>query len=220
MKYVIHSVQSRKWYVDRYLIPSMIKQGIDKEDITIMNDDKGIGNLEACIRRFEVLPDNNEGTWHLQDDIVICEDFKERSEEITAPIICGFSSVYDAEPFGLVTPDRMWYSFPCIYIPNKIAKEFVRWFRGYVAYSPKYSTYVKHNKFDDFLFKEFLMEKHPDLTVKNKAPNLVNHIDFLLGGSICNRIRQESRVVSRYWQNDRIITDVAEWIKENENARA
>jgi len=38
MKYMIHSCNSRLWYVEQYLIPSMIKQNIPREDIILFND--------------------------------------------------------------------------------------------------------------------------------------------------------------------------------------
>ena len=43
MKYMIHLTPKREWYVNEYLIPSMIKQGIKREDIIKWNDDKGYG---------------------------------------------------------------------------------------------------------------------------------------------------------------------------------
>ena len=58
-KYVIHACQQRKWYVDDYLIPSMLKQGINEDDITIWLDDKHQGNLFACMNCFKSMPDDD-----------------------------------------------------------------------------------------------------------------------------------------------------------------
>ena len=33
MKYMIHTCEARLWYVEEYLIPSMLKQGIKEDDI-------------------------------------------------------------------------------------------------------------------------------------------------------------------------------------------
>ena len=41
MKYMIHCCPKRMWYVEEYLIPSMLRQGIDRDSIIIWNDNKG-----------------------------------------------------------------------------------------------------------------------------------------------------------------------------------
>ena len=51
-KYLIHAMPKRMWYVEKYLIPSMIEQGIAKENIRVYNDEKGEGNLRACLNAF------------------------------------------------------------------------------------------------------------------------------------------------------------------------
>ena len=43
---------------------------------------------------------------------------------------------------------------------------------------------------DDMLFKLFLTEERPEETVNNLKPSLVDHIDYLLGGSTVNRGRE------------------------------
>ena len=38
MYYMIHAVPEREWYVEEYLIPSMISQGISPDEIEVWMD--------------------------------------------------------------------------------------------------------------------------------------------------------------------------------------
>ena len=96
-KYLIHTMPKRMWYVCGYLIPSMVSQGIDRDDIKIFNDVHHLGCLHACMRVFSELPDEGQ-TWHLQDDVIISKDFKQVTETSFETIACGFASdLYDKE---------------------------------------------------------------------------------------------------------------------------
>ena len=110
---MIHTYPKRLWYVEEFLISSMLAQGIAKEDITVYNDDKHEGNLRACMNAFASCPDDIGGTWHLQDDICICRDFKQRTEWYDNGLVCGFSSsLYDGSEknkLGAVPRRRMWF---------------------------------------------------------------------------------------------------------------
>ena len=75
-RYLIHACPRRMWYVEEYLIPSMLKQGIAKGDIRVYNDKEGEGNLRACMKAFALCEGIPGGTWHLQDDVCICRNFK------------------------------------------------------------------------------------------------------------------------------------------------
>jgi glutamate/tyrosine decarboxylase-like PLP-dependent enzyme len=44
-----------KWYVDNYLIPSMLEQGIQREDILVYNDNAKLGNLRAFIASADMV---------------------------------------------------------------------------------------------------------------------------------------------------------------------
>ena len=97
-KYMIHTCPKRKWYVDEFLVPSMIEQGIDSQDITVYNDENEDGHLMAFMNSWKQLKEG--GTWHLQDDIIthVC---------VTFPFIDGFGFGFApgeivAKPFGLV----------------------------------------------------------------------------------------------------------------------
>jgi hypothetical protein len=83
----------------------------------------------------------------------------------------------------------MWYSFPCIRIPEEISKAFYTFY--YSDNKPEeFNIIINSGKMDDLLFMEFLKHYYPKLNATNLAPNLCDHIDFLLGGSIANQQRQ------------------------------
>ena len=212
-KYLIHACRQRLWYVNEYLIPSMLKQGIRKKDIRVFTDIYDRGQLYATRQAFYTLEGVNGGTWHLQDDIIISSRFKEITEQQDNGLRCGFASRYDdGRPSGDVSARDMWYSFPCIRIPNKLISEFNTWLYKNSCY---FTSYIQSKKHDDTLFREFMITQHPDMVVYNLAPNLVEHIDYLIGGSIVNEDRAEP-VKSVYWDESALVDELQQWIKENE----
>lgn len=219
-KYLIHTYPKRIWYVYNYLLPSMLKQGIDGDDIDIYNDSEGEGNLRACMNAFLTVPDDQEGTWHLQDDIIISRDFKERTERFNTGLVCGFSSLkYDGdieENKGYINRDQMWFSFPCIRIPNKMARECSEWVTKYIIGNPVYFDYWKDGVNDDWAFKLYLKEFHPDCKALNITPCLVDHIDYLIGGGSGKKKRLRP-VRAQYWEDDYLVKELVEWLEKKEN---
>lgn len=207
-KYLIHTYPKRLWYVQDFLIPSMIEQGINAEDISIYNDEKGEGNLRACMNAFASVPDDNEGTWHLQDDVCISKDFKSRTEWYDHGLVCGFSSeLYDGnipEKCGAVHRRQMWFSFPCIRIPNKWARECANWVTTYLIGNPVYEKYWKNGVNDDWAFKTYLKEFQKDCVALNIMPCLVDHIDYLLGGGSGKKPRK-TPCRAQYWADEDVI---------------
>ena len=153
-KYMIHAMPKRMWYVTEYLIPSMLEQGIKDSDIRVHNDINKEGNLRACMHAFQEVDIDAEGTWHLQDDVIISHDFKEQTELYDTGIVCGFSSMYDdhLSP-GLTSVEYMWFSFPCIRIPNKIAIECAEWCLKYIIGNPVYPQWWEDGVNDDLIHK-------------------------------------------------------------------
>ena len=182
----------------------MTEQGIPKENINLWVDEHNDGNLRACIKSFESVANITGGTWHLQDDVLISSNFKAITEEEDKGIKCGFASKYDKGKAGKVWTKDAWYSFPCIRIPNPIVKDFLKWFD---INKSNFDSYVKKNKYDDALFQAYLKEHFPWLQVTNIAPNLVEHVDWLIGGSITNPRRDEKREVVRsvYWNEPGLV---------------
>lgn len=217
MKYVIHACNQRMWYVNEFLVPSMLEQGILSDDIQVACDTDSVGCLENTMRIFESLPKEGD-TWHLQDDVLISSKFKEVTERDFQGIVCGLSTVYDHDaPPGKVKPDKKWYSFPCIRIPNKVANECAYWFRT-VASHPKgkeeYKKNIAAKKYDDSFFWDFVNQYYAKIDVFNLDPNIVDHVDYLLGGSTVNQKRAQQNVSSIMWDEPELTQKLYEAIYE------
>ena len=202
------------WYVNNYLLPSIKAQGID--DVAVKCDTKHVGNLENCMDIFAHIT-TPDGVWHLQDDVIICRDFKKRTEEFnSAEVVCGFVSNHEVDkPEGYVKPQEMWWSFPCIYIPNNLARECANWYYDEARWKGIYSWMVGTKKYDDYFFMDFLSIKHPDQKILNLKPCLVDHIDYLIGGTTIND--QRKRIVRAKWFEDPDLVDELNKKLENGN---
>lgn len=97
-----------------------------------------------------------------------------------------------------------WYSFQCIRVPDSLAGECAVWFFSDASKrtQAKYRNRVLRKKHDDDFFRFFLEEKHPEMTVLNLKPNLVDHIDYLIGGTLVNKDRIEKVNRAAYWENE------------------
>lgn len=208
-KYLIHTYPKRLWYVNEYLIPSMLAQGIAKEDIRVYNDKAREGNLRACMNAF-MSCEGDGGTWHLQDDVVICRDFKERTEQYDHGLVCGFSSLkYDGDSEqkkGAVFRQNMWFSFPCIRIPNPWARECGEWVTKYIIGNFVYKRYWEKGINDDWAFRTYLKEFHKDCIALNIMPCLVDHIDYLIGGGSGGQRKEQVR--AQYWEDEEIVKEL------------
>ena len=211
-QYLIHAVPKRRWYVTNFLIPSMVKQGIRRYNIMVHFDDKCEGNLKAFMTAAGKLPDG-WGTWHLQDDIIISPDFKKKTEEYNKGIVSGFcSEMYDTELPGKVEPGKLWKGFQCIRIPNYILKDCIRWWEEELQGNFIYEEFWKSGNHDDWTFRQYIKVMDLDEPIINLAPNIVNHVDYLLGGSmICER---KENLVSKYWEHDDLIEELKDQIEK------
>ncbi len=205
--YLIHTCRKRKWYVDEYLLPSMLKQGIDRKDIIIYNDGTNKGCLPSFIDSAKFVLDEPGGTWHLQDDIIISSNFKDVTERFNKGIVCGFCSYYSEDvPFGLRPVNDMWYSFPCIRIPNAVLKEFVGWLQTKETQT-KYRAYIQERKFVDTLFRKYINEQQSCRLIHNLYPNIVDNVDYLLGGSVIN-YQRDKEPVSLYFVEHELVDEL------------
>lgn len=204
--YFIHACPKRMWYVVNYLIPSMEEQGI--KNIETRCDAYGLGNLESCMRAFDSMPDDDGGTWHLQDDVIVCRDFRKLTEQYDDGIVAGYTH-NDSPNTGEQLPTNLWYSFPCIRIPNKLARECATWYYSYAKYYAKYWEWVHMGKCDDNFFREFMIKNYPDYKVTNLVPNLVDHVDYLIGGSIVNVYRGDYQMRAAYFEDGYLVDQLA-----------
>ena len=219
MKYLIHSCNSRLWYVKEYLIPSLIAQGIKGEDIILFNDDNNLGNLKGFLASCEYLKehfDEDTEVWHLQDDVIICRDFKKRAEaQYYEKVVCGFVNADFDKNFkdlkGRVVSKYIWCSFPCIKIPVKYTNEFLDWFEQKVMVEGKHRKKYDLNRYDDFFFIAYLKQLRKNEYVYQCDPCLVDHIDYLLGGSVTNSDVHKKTQYRAYHFAD---TDLVEELQE------
>jgi len=156
-----------------------------------------------------------EDTWHLQDDILLCRDFVRRAEELEAipGILCGFVSELggpDCNLRGRVYIPDMWYSFPCIRIPDALARGCAKWFLSGAwkqEADPAAFAMEAAGRGDDWFFREYMELRHGGETVLNLVPCLVEHVDWLLGGSVVSRWRgHPTRAV--YWEDEERVEEL------------
>ena len=224
MKYMIHSCNKRQWYVDKYLVPSLLEQGIEEKNIYVYQDKTEAGNLVSWIVSCHLAQEmwgDNENVWHLQDDVLVSSKFKERTEELEAYrniVMCGFTTFYDdgRKPGELPCKNNTWYSFPCIRIRTSISKEFANWCDTYLWRDNQFGFWTRHKKGDDYIFRVWVESYYPDELILNLKPNLVEHVDYLIGGTIINKQRNKDSVRSMYWDENDLVNELMEKLaKEN-----
>ena len=220
-KYMIHTYPKRLWYVNDFLIPSMLSQGISIDNIKVYNDELREGNLRACMRAFSLCDKGENATWHLQDDVCICQNFKVLTELYdSCGIVCGFSSEYDEiGKIGAVYIKDMWFSFPCIHIPNNFARGCAEWVNKYLIGNMAYKDYWKNGVNDDWCFKRYMETCRSNELAFNLAPNLVDHIDYLLGGSSDKDKKRVNWIRSRYWWDNDLVADLEHKLVEYKNLK-
>lgn len=206
MKIMIHACPDREWYVNEYLVPSIIEQGIPPDDIQIWMDRNRHGNLRSWVESCESLRGIPGGTWHMQDDVLICHDFAERIRQNDDGIVCGHChDQYEPHQLyilGKTYPFNMWRScFQCIRIPNRIAAGFADWFRT-AQNRKEFRGLVTENKGDDTMFHNYMLEECGWEPVTNLAPHLVEHVDWLLGGSTINTWRSYIARAAYFYDDD------------------
>lgn len=170
----------------------MLEQGITEKQIEVWMDRNHDGNLFSFMKCCKEYGKRGSGRWHMQDDVVISSDFKEKTEKYDDGIVSGF---YRREWQGLTPKEGLvpavyhWNSFQCVRIPDKYIAECAEWFFTDAAYRDTYQDIVQKNKCDDSMWYDFLTECHLEEFVLNLNPSIVDHVDFLLGGSVINKWR-------------------------------
>jgi len=216
MQYVIHTTNKRLWYVRGYLIPSMTAQGIQRQKIKVFNDNRGIGNLKALMTSYAIY--GYHDTCHMNDDVLISSDFAEKTQQYyEEEVVCGFAAKCCQNSKGtLVHPIDMWYSFPCILISERLNREFHEWLKNEAPTIVPDCFWIRDGKGDDALFKSFLTYKYPTMDIRQLKPNIVNHIDYLLGGSIISPQRTKD-ATSAFWNEPKLVKDLEKKLKEDGN---
>ena len=215
MKILIHAVPERMWYVNEFLIPALRAQGA--EAIEIWNDETHEGNLAACMASFAARAGDG-GTWHLQDDVLPCRDFVKRCRDLDEGVVFGFccrnfNDRLDA--FGRVYAPDAWNSFQCVRIPDAYARECASWVRSMrwakESPAPELPILWQVGKGDDTFFHEFLRCCHPTEIVENVKPNLVEHVDWIIGGSTIQW--RDYIAKAEFWDDEDLIAALRARIK-------
>ena len=185
MHVLIHTSPVRNWYVSEYLIPSLQSQNVEQISVSCDHDRSGI--LQAWLNSTDSLPSSGH-TWHLQDDVLLCNDFKKYASSFDTfdGIVCGICTRYDGDAkdfYNVASNDfiKMWFSFPCIRIPNIVAKSCAHHIRH--VKTNMYDKYKARGTGDDVCFRKYIRNCIPSIQFINANPNLVDHVDYLIGGS-------------------------------------
>ena len=212
MRVLIHAYPKRMWYVEGWLVPELERQGAD--EIEVWNDTEGKGNLRACLESFAARTGDG-GTWHIQDDVLLCRDFVERCRKHDEGVVYGFCNVsFTDDPLqtGTVSVEDAWHSFQCIRIPDEYARECAAWFDGPGRTSGFYPLWIRSGKMDDDMFRTFLLDRHGRETVENLKPNLVEHVDWIIGGSILSPWRGYI-ARAHFWDDEDLVRELKESVK-------
>ena len=170
----------------------MVEQGISRDHIEVWMDRQQDGCLFSCMKCFAEYGKRGGGRWHLQDDVVVSKRFRELTEAHDEGVVAGFFR----EEWQSVTPQAgnvpavyLWNSFQCIRIPDEVIRECAEWFFTDALYQDIYREAVETNKMDDSLFYDFFANYRTGDMVLNLKPNIVDHVDYLIGGSVINQSR-------------------------------
>lgn len=186
MNILIHACPERMWYINEFLLPELTRQGV--RNVDVYNDVERLGNLQAFLDSVWTRCRAGEDTWHLQDDVWPCSDFGAKIEALAGRegVVCGFVNEIggpDANLVGEQCAADLWYSFPCIRIPGQWARQLAAWVRAGADGGSDAARFLAKNQGDDWFFQRFLALYHADAPVYHCKPCLVEHVDFLLGGS-------------------------------------
>lgn len=216
VRVMIHACPQRMWYVEAFLAPELRSQGAE---VTIWNDVNKRGNLDSCLDSFAQLRDDS-ATWHIQDDVLPCRDFVERCRKLDDGIVYGFCCEQftdDPRQTGRVHLPDSWHSFQCVRIPNAYARECAEWVRSgrwsVESPDPNLQIFLKLKKGDDTFFQSFLNCRHDRIMITNAKPNLVEHIDWILGGSTLHEFR-DYLARATFWEDEELVRETEARIKQ------
>lgn len=96
--------------------------------------------------------------------------------------------------------------------------EFIDWYDAFDPINEKYKKVLKEfqgSNDDDTLFLEFLRQTHPAIRTINIVPNLVDHIDYLIGGSVLFNRKQKINRACYLSETDKIkVNKLADELKK------
>ena len=209
MKVMIHAAPERIHYVKGFLVPRLLWQGF--EEVTVWEDVEHKGNLKAYLESYAQLPFGGD-TWHLEDDVLPDKRFYTWAKNLNhfQGIINGYGSrgLFSERMFGEVRIlQHMFYSFPCIRIPNDLIHLFLEWFETCDRNDVKRK--VEQNRGIDFILRAYL-EEHPTPCLNHK-PCMVEHIDDYLTGSLVSIRGETPKAIC--FEDDESLEEMKRWLK-------
>lgn len=216
MKILIHACPQRIWYVNDFLMPMLQEQGA--ENIEVYNDTEKKGNLRACMDSFAARIGDG-GTWHIQDDVLPSRDFVKKCIEHDEGLVYGFACRNFGDrldAYGTVYAVDAWNSFQCVRIPDAYARECAAWVFGKKwqteSPSPELPIMWKLGNGDDTFFHEFMACKHPYDIAENLKPNIVEHVDWVIGGSSIQKWR-DYIAKAEFFEDQDLVSELKERVK-------
>lgn len=172
MKYLIRKVPERDV---SSIVKSLLSDGAQKDDITIFEDVNHEGALWSFTEACRLCTDD---TCFLQDDVTLCKRFPQRLTQAVKSygnmIISLFrlSTHKNKNKYGIRYGNDIWFSFPGLYIPIAVIKQYVDW------YDKEYTGLGWQKKWkdvgaDDGIFYGFVIRA--GLPAYNMFPNIVQH---------------------------------------------
>lgn len=188
----------------------MTEQGIPRDSIEVWMDKDRDGCLFSCMKCFAEYGKRDGARWHMQDDVVISRDFREKTEQYNDGIVSGFFRE-EWQPLtplsGRVPAVFMWNSFQCIRLPDEIIRGCAEWFFTEAVHDDRYKEYIDMRKCDDTMFYIYMAEHQGDQYCYNLEPSIVDHVDYLIGGSVINRWRGHP-ARGDLWEDESIIEEL------------
>jgi hypothetical protein len=207
MDILIHASEKRSKYHD-YLLSKLPTAGAYIDSMNDGNIKSYIDSYLNLINRMKVIAGKrNSNTWHFEDDVLPDRRIYEWMEDLEDKegIICGFGTT---EKFGEVKPEDMWYSFPCIRIPNYYLYGFVWW----VLHSGGDEDVVNRLKLGkgiDFLFRKYVIQN--PIPIYHHNPCMVEHIDDLIGGSLINT--RDKPIKAIRFEDKEALEELKRWLE-------
>ncbi len=147
--------------------------------------------------------------------MLLCRDFVERCREHDEGVVYGFCCEQftdDPAQVGRVPVKDAWHSFQCVRIPDAWARECAAWLEGPGRTSGMYPIWIKSGKMDDDVFRTFLTDQHGSETVENLRPNLVEHVDWIVGGSVLSPWRGYL-ARAHFWDDEELVRELKAAVK-------
>ena len=95
-----------------------------------------------------------------------------------------------------------------------IAAELADWFFTDAVYRERWRDRVADRKHDDWFFRKFMEERYPNDFVTNVRPCLVDHVDYLIGGTVINQNRHLTVNRAAYWTEPELIERLEKALEE------